>query len=137
VPPGLGAGRGRRTGRARRTVDDAITFAAHGVERELLQALQECGYTELPAADIVLLADHGVDPEFVRDVHAAGLRATAHELTAMVDHGVDTEWLTQLPEAVIADLDPSDLILMADHGLSPDDLEAFLDLRADADADGE
>jgi hypothetical protein len=113
-------------------VDDAITFAAHGVEGDLLRALRETGRGDLATGEVVMLADHGVDPDFLRAFHRAGIAATAGELTAMVDHGVDAEWLEDLPDEVLATLTPADLIAMADHGLDPADLETFLDLRGAA-----
>lgn len=89
-----------RRGR-RRSVDDVIALAAHGVEADFLRALGEAGFHDLTTAEIIRL----------------------------VDHGVEVNWLAAVPADVLGELGVDDLVALADHGVEPHDLTAFLGRR--------
>jgi hypothetical protein len=57
------------------------------------------------------------------------------DLVRLADHGVDAEWLAAVPADLLADLDIDELVSLADHGGEPNDLVAYLDRQGDGDLD--
>lgn len=72
--------------------------------------------TDLTADQLVVLQDHGVDPEFVQallDIGYGDIRLS--ELIDMVDQGVTAAFISQLPRTDGDELTPAPLIEQYRH----------------------
>lgn len=126
-PPSADPRAGRSDGRrpGRPSVDEVIALAAHGVDAEFVRGLRQAGYDHLTTDEVIALADHGVDLDTLVAFRRAGLEAlTTGEMIALVDHGVDPDGIVDFHRA---GLRPSvdELIALADHGV---DAEWLVDL---------
>jgi hypothetical protein len=73
----------------------------------------------------VTARDHGIGPEYVRDLHALGYRGVAlADLVRLRDHGVNPAWLRVVKARNSGTLSIDQLVSLRDHGV-----ETLQDLR--------
>jgi SHOCT-like protein len=132
---GLMGRRGYRRVRVRRghdllssnpSVEQLVELANHGVDADFIRELRSLGLDDLSMDNVVELADHGVDPDFVKDLRRLGYVAlTTDDLIELVDHGVDTDFIEELHDAGLKDLPLPEVIELADHGIDPETIGEY------------
>ena len=89
-----------------------------GVDASLITALRGSGYA-MKADDIVQLAQHGIDADYVMEISTAGLRRIEPEdWIRLHDAGVDGRFVSAVLE-LRGSIATSDLIQMKQSGESP------------------
>src|SRR5712692_6244809 len=74
------------------TTEKLIAFRIHGVTPEFIEKLRAAGLTISDSEKLVAFRIHGVSPEFVQQLRAAGMNVTDNEkLVAFRIHGVSPE----------------------------------------------
>jgi Zn-dependent protease with chaperone function len=77
------------------SVDQLIKLKTHGVTPEYVRGMQAAGLQ--PSADeLAKLRVHGVTPEYVRGIQATGLTPSVEELAKLRVHGVTPEFLNEM-----------------------------------------
>jgi beta-lactamase regulating signal transducer with metallopeptidase domain len=85
-----------------------------------LDGLASAGFTNLDVDDLIQFKIHGVTPEFIRQVKAAGFQPTADELVSMRIHGVDPGQIATYKAAGVDKLSIDDLVSFRIHGVTPE-----------------
>jgi hypothetical protein len=71
------------------SIGDAIDFQNHGVNPNLVAAVQSLGFGPYTPKEIIQMAQHGVDPDFFQALKEYGIRQiSASEVVRARDHGV-------------------------------------------------
>ncbi|BDC52886.1 hypothetical protein F183_A52010 [Bryobacterales bacterium F-183] len=97
------------------------TPAAPKPKPGLLAALAETGYKDLPVDDIIKLKEHGVTPQFLREMTSAGWgKLSVDELTKLHNHGVKPAFAAQIHSLGFGPYSTDEVIDMANHGVRPD-----------------
>ena len=79
------------------TAEELIELADHGVDADYLRELREAGLTDLSVSELTELFDHGVQPDYIRDMRDAGYaHLSAAELTELFDHGVQPDYVREM-----------------------------------------
>jgi len=77
------------------------------------------GMKNLTLRDSIDLRNHGVRPEWVREIYALGFGPYAvRQLIEVRNHGAKTEFFRALKETGFAQADPKEIIEAVDHGLN-------------------
>ena len=61
-----------------------------------MRDLTALGYQRVPLDVLIAARDHGISPEYIREMRDVGYRLTMDELTKARDHGVSAEDVRQL-----------------------------------------
>ena len=69
-----------------------------------------------PSTDLIAARDHGISPEYVREMRDVGYRLTLDELTTARDHGVSADYVRQLKAQGRAGLTLDDLVAARQGG---------------------
>jgi beta-lactamase regulating signal transducer with metallopeptidase domain len=83
-------------------------------------ALAEAGYPGLSVDQLIAFKTHGVTPEYVRAMQAAGLKPTPDQLVQMSIHGVTTGFVHQMKSAGFSNVTVDQLVALRIHGAAPD-----------------
>ena len=79
------------------STEELIELADHGVGPDYLRELREAGLTDLTVSEVTELHDHGVRADYIRGMREAGYgHLSAGELTELYDHGVKPDYLREL-----------------------------------------
>jgi hypothetical protein len=79
------------------TTEDLIELADHGVGPDYLRELREAGLTDLTVSEVTELYGHGVRADYIRKMREAGYgHLSAAELTELYDHGVQPDYLREM-----------------------------------------
>ena len=54
------------------SADDLVGMRIHGVTADFVRSLADEGYTEVEAEDLVVMRIHGVDTDFIREARQDG-----------------------------------------------------------------
>ncbi|MGD0221408.1 MAG: M56 family metallopeptidase [Terriglobia bacterium] len=109
--------------------------AAPAGKESFIDGLSSVGFKDLDADQLISLKVQHVTPEYIRQIHAAGLTPTVDELIGMKVQGVTPEYISAMRAH---GLKPTvdDLIALKVQGLTPEYLTAMhaagVDLTADA-----
>jgi len=115
---------------ARPTVEEITQMKDHGVQIPLLEALRSAG-SQLPARSAIELQDHGVDPQFIREIVPQWKGAIdARDLIALHDHGVSPDFVRHLHESGASPA-VNEIIQLHDHGTDPSLVRAAKDAGFD------
>ena len=107
----------------RRLVSDAldtpqlVRLINHGAGLRYIQGMTDAGFGKLQSDEYRRARDHGVTPEFVRDMRSLGVKIPLEELVRLRDHGVTAEYVRQMRAAGI-DVGHDELVRARDHGVS-------------------
>jgi hypothetical protein len=97
--PGRRGGAGRRLGALAPglSTEELIELADHGVGPDYLRELRKAGLTDLTVSEVIELHDHGVRADYIREMREAGFgHLSSAELTELYDHGVRPDYLRDL-----------------------------------------
>jgi len=91
-----------------------------------IDGMTEVGYTNLTVDELIKLRDHGVTPNFLKELKALGYGLPPVEMAIrLADHGVRTGYIKKLAEMGYKKLSFEELIRAADHGVRPEIIEAL------------
>jgi beta-lactamase regulating signal transducer with metallopeptidase domain len=90
-----------------------------------LDGLAAEGYKNLSVDDLISFKIHGVTPEYIRAVKAAGFQPTPDDLVSMRVHGVETSQIAAYKAAGIDKLTIDDLVSLRIHGATPEFVQAI------------
>jgi len=82
--------------------------------------LAQNNITDLPPAALTRMRDHGVTPEFVVALRAAGYRFDPDEIVRMRDHGVSGAYVGELRQLGYADIAAEEIVRLRTHGVTTD-----------------
>jgi beta-lactamase regulating signal transducer with metallopeptidase domain len=87
-----------------------------------LEEMDKAGYHGLSVDQLIALKIHGVTPEYIRDMRAAGLQPTPDQLVEMKIHGVTPQYMERF-KGRDWKLDIDHLVALRIHGVDPADLD--------------
>jgi Antirepressor regulating drug resistance, predicted signal transduction N-terminal membrane component len=91
-----------------------------------IDGMVEAGYTNLSVDELIKLRDHGVTPNFLKELKALGYGLPPVEMAIrLADHGVRISYIKKLADMGYKKLSFEELIRAADHGVRPEIIEAL------------
>ncbi|HEV2739739.1 MAG TPA: hypothetical protein VGU66_14265 [Candidatus Elarobacter sp.] len=100
------------------TTADIVRAVQHGVNPNYIAEMRAAGVTKVTAGQLVTLRDHGVTPRYIGDLAAAGYKNLGtDDLVALRDHGVSVAFVDRLKSHGYANLSVRDLIRLRDSGI--------------------
>jgi hypothetical protein len=105
-----------RTHRARAAQTTAST-EEHG---SYIEGLQSAGLKDLTVDQIISLKIHGVTPDYIRELRAAGVEAGPTDLVSLKIHEVTPEYVRGLAAAGLANLRVHDYLAAKIQGVTPE-----------------
>jgi beta-lactamase regulating signal transducer with metallopeptidase domain len=105
--------------------DQAEQSASSAPASGFLDGLAAEGYKNLSVDDLISFKIHGVTPEYIRSVKAAGFQPTPDDLVSMRIHGVETSQIAGFKAAGIDKLTIDDLVSLRIHGATPEFVQAI------------
>jgi beta-lactamase regulating signal transducer with metallopeptidase domain len=101
------------------SVDQLIALKQHGVTPEYIRDLKAAGYT--PTVDqLIAFSIHDVEPETIRGMQALGYKLTADQVIAMQIHDVTPDYARKLKALGYGDPTFDQLIAMQIHEVTPE-----------------
>lgn len=97
----------------------ASATAASGTGSSYIQGLQAAGLKNISVDELIELKIQGVTPEYVREMHAAGLEPSTRDLVSMKVQGVTPDYVRQVRQAW-PDASVRDIIGMKVQGVTPE-----------------
>ncbi len=104
-----------------------------GASGSYIEGLKAEGITGVSVEELIAMRVQGVTPEYVRSIHAAGLKPDVGELIAMRVQGVTPELIRELRKSGLA-LEINQIIAMQVQGVTPEYVKQFRDMYSNADA---
>lgn len=98
----------------------------HGVTPDFVREMATLG-VKVPLAELIKLRDHGVTAAYVREMRAAGHDVAHDELVRAKDHGVSVDFVRRMSALGYQGLPLSDYVRMRDHGVTADFVQAIRD----------
>ena len=103
------------------TLDQLIELRIHGVDPEFIQEMRAAGLGDLSFDQLVEASIHGVRPEFIREMREAGLTdLTFDQMLELGIHGVTADFVRDMRAAGGSDLSVDKLVELRIHGVDPD-----------------
>lgn len=100
-------------------VADLVRVAEHGVNPRYLADLAALGYKVNSLDELVRLRDHGVTPDSIRALQSAGYRnLSTDQLVRLADHGVRERYISEMRAAGYTNLSADQLVTLRDHGIT-------------------
>ena len=107
------------------TIDELLQLARHGVDAEYVEELRDAGYPDLSYESLMAFARHGIDADYVADLSAYGLGdLSTDEIVELARHGVD-DVLVEYRELGLTNLSVEQIIDLSRHGVDPDDISRW------------
>jgi len=104
-----------------------------GASGSYIEGLKAEGITDVSLGQLIAMRVQGVTPEYVRSIHALGLKPDVGELIAMRVQGVTPELIRELRNSGLA-LEINQIIAMQVQGVTPEYVKQFRDMFSEADA---
>ncbi|HUP89078.1 MAG TPA: hypothetical protein VM100_07010 [Longimicrobiales bacterium] len=92
-----------------------VKLCNHGVTPEYVRALSAAGYKNLDSEELLRARDHGVTSEYISEMRALGFKLALDDLVKTRDHGVDAEFVRDF--SGFGDLTASHYVKLRDHGV--------------------
>jgi beta-lactamase regulating signal transducer with metallopeptidase domain len=89
-------------------------------EGSYIGGLQAAGLKDLKVNEIIALKIHGVTPDYIRGLRAAGIEASSAELVSLKIHEVTPEYVRGLTAAGLANLRVHDYLAARVQGITPE-----------------
>ena len=113
----------------RRSKDAAKDPAAQNTPAEqrgsYIEGLQSAGLKDLTVDEIIALKIHGVTPDYIRELRAAGIEASSPELVALKIHEVTPEYIRGLAAAGLANLRVHEYLAAKIQGITPEFIQGI------------
>ncbi|MEQ1353942.1 MAG: M56 family metallopeptidase [Candidatus Acidiferrum sp.] len=105
------------------SIDQLIALKVQGVTAEYVRAIHAAGLK--PSVDeLIAMQVQGVSPEIIREMKISGLAQDIDQIIAMQVQGVTTEYVKQLHDLGIK-VDANDVLAMKVQGISPEYIRAM------------
>ena len=105
---------------------EAAQKSASNEERgSYIEGLQSAGLKDLTVDQIISMKIHGVTPEYIRELRAAGVEAGASDLVALKIHEVTPEYVRGLAAAGLANLHVHDYLAAKIQGVTPEFIQGI------------
>lgn len=102
------------------STDQLLAFRIHGVTPEMVQRVRAAGYTPDSSA-LIAMRIHGATPEWMDDLKRRGYDGVPMEqLIAFRIHGVTPDFIEDVQKLGFAHPQPEQLVAMRIHGVTPD-----------------
>ncbi len=113
-----------------------IHFFLSNIDKDYFNFLKNEGYTNLDDDELIAMAIHGVDKEYIQDVNGEFRKVnykkpSAEELVSMKIHDVDMEYIKSFGKELYEDLSVDQIISAAIHDVDPSYISKFKDLGYD------
>jgi beta-lactamase regulating signal transducer with metallopeptidase domain len=90
-----------------------------------IEGLQSAGLKDLTVDEIIALKIHGVTPDYIREMRAAGIEANSPELVSLKIHEVTPEYVRGLAAAGLGNLHVRDYLAAKIQGITPEFIQAI------------
>jgi propanediol dehydratase small subunit len=90
-----------------------------------IEGLQSAGLKDLTVDQIISMKIHGVTPDYIRELRAAGVEAGASDLVALKIHEVTPEYVRGLAAAGLASLRVRDYLAAKIQGVTPEFIQGI------------
>lgn len=104
--------------RVREATPSQSSFSPEG--GSYIGGLQAAGLKDLTVDEIIALKIHGVTPQYIRELRAAGVDATSAELVSLRIHEVTPEYVRDLSAAGLSNLRVQDYLAASVQGITPE-----------------
>jgi beta-lactamase regulating signal transducer with metallopeptidase domain len=105
---------------------EAVQKAASNEERgSYIEGLQSAGLKDLTVDQIISLKIHGVTPDYIRELRAAGVEGSASDLVALKIHEITPEYVRGLAAAGLANLRVHDYLAAKIQGVTPEFIQGI------------
>jgi hypothetical protein len=101
------------------------------VTPELMRELGSLGFRNIDADNLVATRIHGVTPDYIRQMRAAGWNLSLDELVASRIHGATPEFAAEMKKLGYGDVSHERLVEFRIHGVSPSFISELRDLGYD------
>ena len=112
-------------GAAERRRESATEGAPTEPRGSYIEGLQSAGLRDLTVDEIIALKIHGVTPDYIRELRAAGIEASNSELVALKIHQVTPEFVRGLTAAGLTNLHVRDYLAAKIQGITPEFIQAI------------
>jgi beta-lactamase regulating signal transducer with metallopeptidase domain len=113
------------TAPTRRSRDAAPKAASNEERGSYIEGLQSAGLKDLTVDQIIALKIHGVTPDYIRELRAAGVEASGSELVALKIHEITPEYVRGLAAAGFANLHVHDYLAAKIQGVTPEFIQGI------------
>jgi hypothetical protein len=115
------------------TTEELAELYSHGVTPDYLREMWAAGFRELTAEELAELYSHGVDAAYLRGLRDAGLTdLSVDEVTELANHGVSADYVREMREAGYGLASAEELAELHGHGVTPDYLREMRGARTPA-----
>jgi beta-lactamase regulating signal transducer with metallopeptidase domain len=90
-----------------------------------IEGLQSAGLKDLTVDEIIALKIHGVTPDYIRELRAAGIEASSPELVSLKIHQVTPDYIRGLAAAGLTNLHVHDYLAAKVQGITPEFIQAI------------
>jgi hypothetical protein len=90
-----------------------------------IAGLQSAGLKDLTVDEIIALKIHGVTPDYIRELRAAGIEANGRELVSLKLHEVTPEYVRGLASAGLANLRVPEYLAAKIQGITPEFIQGI------------
>jgi bla regulator protein blaR1 len=109
----------------RRTKEAASQDSATEQHGSYIEGLQSAGLKDLTVDEIIALKIHGVTPDYIRELRAAGLEASSPELVSLKIHEITPEYVRALAAAGLANLRVHEYLAAKIQGITPEFIQGI------------
>jgi bla regulator protein blaR1 len=109
----------------RSTKESAAQNAPSEPHASYIEGLQSAGLKELTVDEIIALKIHGVTPDYIRELRAAGIEASSPELVSLKIHEVTPEYVRGLAAAGMTNLHVHDYLAAKIQGITPEFIQGI------------
>ena len=110
---------------SRRSRDAEQKSASNEERGSYIEGLQSAGLKDLTVDQIIAMKIHGVTPDYIRELRAAGVEASAPDLVALKIHEVTPEYIRGLAAAGLANLRVHDYLAAKIQGVTPEFIQGI------------
>jgi beta-lactamase regulating signal transducer with metallopeptidase domain len=109
-----------------RRAKESVSQDAPGEQRgSYIEGLQSAGLKDLTVDEIIALKIHGVTPDYIRELRAAGIEASSPELVSLKIHEVTPDYIRGLAAAGLTNLHVHDYLAAKVQGITPEFIQAI------------
>jgi molybdopterin biosynthesis enzyme len=110
---------------SRRSREAAQKAASNEERGSYIEGLQSAGLKDLTVDQIISLKIHGVTPDYIRELRAAGVEGSASDLVALKIHEITPEYVRGLAAAGLANLRVHDYLAAKIQGVTPEFIQGI------------
>jgi beta-lactamase regulating signal transducer with metallopeptidase domain len=109
----------------RRSKESAAQNAPSEQHGSYIEGLQSAGLKDLTVDEIIALKIHGVTPDYIRELRAAGIEASSPELVSLKIHEVTPEYVRGLATAGLTNLRVHEYLAAKIQGITPEFIQGI------------